>query len=71
MNNLLAFPGIVKGAMQVRAKHITMAMKLAAVDAIAQYVTDEQLCENYLLPNPLDMALPAAVAEAVASAALR
>ncbi len=71
VNNLLAFPGIVKGAMQVRAKHITMAMKLAAVDAIAQYVTDEQLCENYLLPNPLDMALPAAVAEAVAAAALR
>ena len=69
VNNLLAFPGIVKGAMRARARHVTMAMKLAAIDAIAGYVTDEQLSEQYLLPNPLDMNLPDTVAAAVAAAA--
>ncbi len=69
VNNLLAFPGIVRGAMLSRAKHITMRMKLAAVDAIASYVTDEQLSEGFLLPNPLDRHLSESVAAAVASAA--
>lgn len=69
VNNLLAFPGIVKGAMRSRARHITLAMKLAAVDAIARYVKDEELSESYLLPNPLDMNLPDSVAAAVAAAA--
>lgn len=69
VNNLLAFPGIVKGAMRSRAPHITLAMKLAAIDAIANYVTDEQLSDRYLLPNPLDMNLSESVAKAVAAAA--
>ena len=69
VNNLLAFPGIVKGAMLSRARHITMPMKLAAVDAIAGYVTDEELSETFLLPNPLDKNLPDSVAAAVAAAA--
>ena len=55
--------------MRARARHVTMAMKLAAIDAIAGYVTDEQLSEQYLLPNPLDMNLPDTVAAAVAAAA--
>ena len=69
VNNLLAFPGIVKGAMRSRAKHITMRMKLAAIDAIASYVKDEQLSETCLLPNPLDKDLFESVAAAVAAAA--
>lgn len=69
VNNLLAFPGIVKGAMRSRARHITLPMKLAAVDAIARYVKDDELSELYLLPNPLDMNLPDSVADAVAAAA--
>jgi len=68
VNNLLAFPGIVKGAMRSRAAHITLDMKLAAVDAIANYVTDKELSDRYLLPNPLDMRLSESVAEAVAAA---
>lgn len=69
VNNLLSFPGIVKGAMRSRAAHITLAMKLAAIDAIAAYVTDAELSEQYLLPNPLDMRLSDSVADAVAAAA--
>lgn len=69
VNNLLAFPGIVKGAMRSRARHITMSMKLAAVEAIANYIREEELSEYYLLPNPLDMDLPDSVASAVAAAA--
>ena len=69
VNNLLAFPGIVKGATRSRAKHITLAMKLAAIDAIANYVTDEELSEQCLLPNPLDINLSERVAAAVADAA--
>ncbi len=69
VNNLLAFPGIVKGAISAKAKHITMAMKVAAVKAIAGYVTDEELSATYLLPNALDMNLPNRVAEKVAEAA--
>lgn len=68
VNNLLAFPGIVKGAIQSRARHITTAMKLAAIEAIAQYVSDEELSPNYLLPNPLDKNLSDTVAKAVAAA---
>ncbi len=71
VNNLLAFPGIVKGAMQARARHITMKMKKAAVRAIAEYVPDDLLSETYLLPNPLDRNLPDTVAAAVAEAAER
>ncbi|QJT08785.1 NADP-dependent malic enzyme [Oceanidesulfovibrio marinus] len=69
VNNLLAFPGIVKGAMRSRAAHITLAMKLAAIDAIANYVTDDKLSETYLLPNPLDMNLSDSVATAIAAVA--
>ena len=68
INNLLAFPGIVKGARQAQAKHITKKMKLAAVRAVSAYVVDADLSENCLLPNPLDPGLSEAVAAAVSAA---
>lgn len=71
VNNLLAFPGIVRGTMAARARKITLNMKLAAVRAIAAYVTDEQLREDYILPNALDPGLAASVAVHVAEAARR
>lgn len=69
VNNLLAFPGIVKGSMDCRASQVTMGMKLAAIEAIAAYVTPGELNENNLLPNPLDPDLARSVAEAVTRAA--
>jgi malate dehydrogenase (oxaloacetate-decarboxylating) len=69
VNNLLAFPGIVKGAMRSKARHITLPMKLAAIKAISAYVPDSELSEVNLLPNPLDMNLSESVAAAVAAAA--
>jgi malate dehydrogenase (oxaloacetate-decarboxylating) len=69
VNNLLAFPGIVKGAMRSKARHITLPMKLAAIRAISAYVPDSELSEVNLLPNPLDMNLSESVAAAVAAAA--
>lgn len=68
VNNLLAFPGIVKGARDACAKHITKEMKLAAVKAVSLYVPDSALHDGNLLPNPLDPGLSEAVAGAVASA---
>jgi malate dehydrogenase (oxaloacetate-decarboxylating) len=69
VNNLLAFPGIVKGCMDSRASQVTMGMKLAAIDAIAGYVGPDALAEDNLLPNPLDPGLALAVARVVAAAA--
>ena len=69
VNNLLAFPGIVRGTMDAGARKITLNMKLAAVRAIAAYVTDEQIHEDYILPNALDPGLAASVAKHVAEAA--
>ena len=69
INNVLAFPGIFRGALDVRASDINDAMKLAAAKAIADYVTDEQLSAEYIIPSALDRAVTAAVAKAVAQAA--
>lgn len=69
INNVLAFPGIFRGALDVRASDINDAMKLAAAKAIADYVTDEQLSAEYIIPSALDRAVTAAVAQAVAQAA--
>ena len=68
VNNLLAFPGIVKGARDARAKRITKEMKLAAARAVSAFVTDAELCDTYLLPNPLDPGLSQEVARTVAAA---
>ena len=65
INNLLAFPGIFKGALEVRANDITDEMKLAAARAIADLVTNEELCENYIIPDPFDRRVSLVVANAV------
>ncbi|MBR3678767.1 MAG: NADP-dependent malic enzyme [Oscillospiraceae bacterium] len=71
INNVLAFPGIFKGALSVRASDITENMKLAAAMAIADCVSEDQLCPDCVIPNPFDPKVSAAVAEAVAAAAIK
>ncbi len=69
INNVLVFPGIFRGALDVRASDINDSMKIAAAHAIAQFVTPEQLCADYIIPSALDREVSAAVARAVAQAA--
>jgi malate dehydrogenase (oxaloacetate-decarboxylating) len=69
INNVLAFPGIFRGALDVRASDINDQMKIAAARAIADFVTDEQLSADYIIPNALDRGVAQAVARAVAQAA--
>ncbi len=69
INNVLAFPGIFRGALDVRAKNINEEMKLAAAKAIAALVPEEKLCAGYILPKPFDEGISEAVAAAVAQAA--
>lgn len=70
INNVLAFPGIFKGALSVRASDITEGMKRAAALAIAGCVSDEQLSPECVIPNPFDPKVSEAVAKAVAEAAV-
>src|SRR3954466_231590 len=70
VNNVLAFPGIFRGALDVRAKEINEEMKLAAVYAIAGLITDEELHADYVIPDPFDRRVAAHVAAAVANAAM-
>ncbi|MDA2190603.1 NAD-dependent malic enzyme [Bacillus cereus] len=70
VNNVLAFPGIFRGALDVRATDITEEMKLAAAYGIANIITDEERNVNYVIPNPLDKRVVPSVAEAVAKAAI-
>jgi len=70
LNNVLAFPGLFRGALDVRARAITEGMKRAAVDAIAGLVAPEELTPDYILPRPLDPRVAPAVAAAVAAAAM-
>ena len=70
INNVLVFPGIFRGAFDVRAKAITEEMKLAAAEALAGLITDEELHENYIIPNPLDKRVATAVAKAVGKIAM-
>ncbi len=69
INNVLAFPGIFRGALDVRASDINDEMKIAAAYALANLVSDEELCEACVIPAPFDKRVGAAVAEAVAEAA--
>ncbi|MBP5260558.1 MAG: NAD-dependent malic enzyme [Clostridiales bacterium] len=69
VNNVLAFPGIFRGALDVRASDINDAMKLAAADAIASLVSDEELNPDYILPDAFDNRVGPTVAAAVAKAA--
>ena len=71
INNVLAFPGIFRGALDVRASDINEEMKLAAAYAIAGLVSDEELCEEYIMPKAFDHRVGKAVAAAVAEAARR
>ena len=68
-NNVLAFPGIFKGALSVRARDINPAMKMAAAQAIASLIPDAELNEENILPKAFDPRVPEAVAAAVAQAA--
>lgn len=69
INNVLAFPGIFRGALDVRASDINDEMKIAAAKAIASLITDEELNPEYVIPAPFDARVGKAVAEAVAKAA--
>lgn len=69
VNNVLAFPGIFRGAFDVRAKDINDEMKLAAAQAIAGLITDDEVNEDYVIPSALDPRVAKAVAAAVAEAA--
>ena len=69
INNVLAFPGIFRGALDVRATDINDAMKMAASRAIAGLVSDEELSADYIMPKAFDKRVSRAVAAAVAQAA--
>ncbi len=71
INNVLVFPGIFKGALQVRAKAITESMKIAAAKAIASIVTDDELNPEYVIPDVFDPRVADVVAKAVADEAVR
>ncbi|WP_414635133.1 NAD(P)-dependent malic enzyme [Bacillus sp. NTK071] len=70
INNVLAFPGIFRGALDVRATHINEDMKVAAVHAIAGLVAEEDLNADYVIPAPFDPRVAPAVAASVAKAAM-
>ncbi len=67
VNNVVAFPGIFKGALEGRATQITEEMKLAAANAIASLVSDEELNEDHIMPEAFDPRVVAVVSEAVKS----
>ncbi len=67
VNNVIAFPGIFKGALECRATQITEEMKLAAADALAYLVTDEQLADDFIMPEAFDPRVAKVVSEAVKS----
>lgn len=69
INNVLAFPGVFRGALDVRASDINDEMKIAAAFAIASVISDEELQPNYVIPSPFDKRVSGKVAQAVAEAA--
>ena len=69
VNNVLAFPGLFKGALSVHASAITEKMKIAAAEAIASLIPDEEIRDNYVIPSPFDMRVADVVAKAVADCA--
>lgn len=71
INNVLAFPGIFRGALDVRAKEINDEMKVAAAKAIAGLIPEQELSEKNIIPSALDPAVAPAVAKAVAEAAVQ
>ena len=71
INNVLAFPGIFRGAFDVRASDINEEMKVAAAEALASLISDDELSEDYIIPAAFDPRVGPAVAKAVAEAARR
>lgn len=69
INNVLAFPGVFRGAFDVRAKDINDEMKIAASEALAALISDEELSPDYIIPKAFDKRVGPAVAKAVADAA--
>ena len=67
VNNVVAFPGIFKGALEGRATQITEEMKLAAAEAIAGLVSEDQLCDEFIMPEAFDLRVAEVVSEAVKS----
>lgn len=70
VNNVLAFPGIFRGAFDVRAACINEEMKIAAANALAGLISEDELSEDYIIPRPFDKRVAPAVAKAVAQAAI-
>lgn len=70
INNVLAFPGIFRGTLDVRASRITTGMKLAAANAIASLVSDSELCPEYIIPKPFNLSVGSTVAKAVSAQAI-
>src|SRR5699024_808489 len=68
VNNVLAFPGIFKGALSVMAREINEPMKVAAVHAIAELIDEDELSETYIIPDPFDPRVAEVVSQAVAKA---
>jgi len=71
LNNVLVFPGIFRGALDVRATEISESMKLAAANAIADLIEADELTESYIIPSPFDPRVATAVARAVTDTARR
>ncbi len=71
VNNVLAFPGIFKGVLEARLPKITEEMKLAAANALANLVKEDELSDDYILPIPLDSSIVDAVAKAVIEAGVK
>ena len=69
INNVLAFPGIFRGTFDVRASDINEEMKVAAAEALANLISDDELNEDYIIPAAFDKRVGPAVAAAVAEAA--
>ena len=69
INNVLCFPGLFRGALDVRASRVTENMKFAAAKALAGLVSEEELCAEYIIPKAFDPRVKDAVAAAVAEAA--
>ena len=69
INNVLCFPGIFRGALDVRARDITEEMKMAAARGIAEIVADDELREDYIVPSVFNRSVATAVADAVAAQA--
>lgn len=69
INNVLAFPGVFRGALDIKATCINEEMKLAAANALSKLISDEELREDYIIPDPFDKRVVTAIANAVGKAA--